>query len=120
MRREVTEESVINLLERAKDLLAEGNVEVAELVLLDADAIASIDPERKQEIDDLLEQVRRSSDPEFVLDLLIQLPQEEFEAFEAGTSVPGALEFRERALTVRAVKLALAQLEEAQQVRARR
>ena len=55
-----------------------------------------------------------------ILDILIQLPQEEFEAFQQGTSVPKDLAFGERALTFRAVELALAQLDEARQIRARR
>ena len=79
-----------------------------------------MDPGRRDEVDGLLERVRRSGDRQAILAILARLPREEFEAFQSGASVPQALEFGERALTFRAVEIARAQLEEAQQLRARR
>lgn len=116
--REVAEENVAELLTRARDFLDVGNVDGAELVLLDADAVIATGSGQRAEVDDLLERVRRSGDSEAILDILTRLPQDEFESFKAGESVPEALEFPERALTSRAVELALAQLDEAQQARA--
>ena len=96
-----------------------GNVGVAELVLRDANATGIMDTAIRQEVEDLLERVRRSGDPDVILDLLTHLPQEEFEALEEGVAVPQVLQFQDRALTRRAVQLALAQIEDAKRMRAR-
>lgn len=118
--REAGEQVVIELLERARDHLATGNIVGAELALTEADEIVDAGPEKQAEVDELLERVRRSGDSRAIRDILIQLPQEEFEAFEQGASVPKALEFPEQTLTIQAVDLALAELARAQQARARR
>jgi hypothetical protein len=114
------EESVADRLERVRVHLASGDVESAELVLLDADTIAGLDAERREEVAALLERVQRSGDAAAILDVLTNLTQREFDAFERGGPVPTALEFPERALTAQAVHLALDQIDEAQRVRALR
>jgi len=117
---EVAEEGVGELLERARSLIAAGEVESAEFLLLDADAAAAVDGVKQDEVDDLLDRVHRSGNSQAILELLTDLSQKEFQAFEQGASVPAALEFGEPALTARAVELALAQLERARQIRANR
>jgi hypothetical protein len=118
--RDLVEGHATELLERARHLLSAGDVDGAELVLLDADAIVGVDPDKKEEIDLLLERVRRSGDSKAILDILTRLPQQDFEAFRTGASVPDAFEFGDKALTYRAVEVARAQIDEAQEVRARR
>ena len=54
------------------------------------------------------------------LDILVALPQEEFDAFENGSSVPQSLEFGHRGLTLQAVTIAREKLEAAQRARTRR
>jgi hypothetical protein len=117
-RREAAEESVTGVLSRARALISAGNVEGAELVLMDADAIPDVDAGRQREVDELLERVRRSRDSRAILDILVRLPQAEFDALEKGGAVPAALDLGERALTYRAVEIALQQLEEARRLRA--
>jgi hypothetical protein len=107
------------LLERARFELSVGNIEGAELVLLDAEAIAPLDEARRAEVDELLEKVRLARDPRAILRVLTELPQEEFEAFERGESVPEALVFPERALTLRAVDIGLGEIDEARRRRGR-
>jgi hypothetical protein len=119
-RRELAEGHVTKILERARHFLSVGDVGAAELVLLEADAFSDVDADTRAEIDGLLERVRRSGDPDAILAILTRLPQEEFEAFQQGASMPQALEFGERVLTYRAVEVARAQLDEARRARARR
>lgn len=119
-RREFVGQGVREHMQRANDLLAVGDVEGAELALLDAEAIADSDSERREEINALLERVHRSGDTDAILDVLTKLPQKEFETFQAGTSIPKDLEFGERALTRRAVELAVTQIEAARRLRATR
>ena len=52
--RATTDESVMRLFGRAEALLAAGNVDGAELALVDAAAVASLDPRLEGEIDELL------------------------------------------------------------------
>jgi len=117
--REIAQRGATDLLERAKEHLSAGNVQLAELVLLEANATGLMDRAMRQEIEGLLERVRRSGDPEVIFDLLIHLPQEEFEALEERVAVPQVLQFQERALTRRAVQIAFAQIEDAKRTRAR-
>jgi len=114
------EEQVNEHLERARKHIAKGELELAELTLMDVDRITTIDPERRLEIDELLQRVRHATDRDEILAILLRLPPGEFEAFTRGDSVPEALEFPERALTYRAVELARAQVEQAKTARAHR
>lgn len=114
------EATAIEILARARHKLSAGDVEGAELELMEADAIVAIDSERQAEVSDLLERVLRSGDADAILDILTGLSPAEFEALQHGGSVPAALQFPERALTYRAVDLALALLDEARHRRARR
>lgn len=106
------------ILDRARFQLSAGNIEGAELELLNADGIV-MDDARRAEVDELLQRVRLARDPKAILAVLTQLPREEFEAFEKGESVPEALVFPERALTLRAVNIALGQIDEARKARGR-
>jgi hypothetical protein len=112
------ETQVIGLLEQAREHLSAGEVELAELTLMDARGVSAIEPQRQREIDELLERVRRSGDSAAILKILLALPAEEFEAFARGESVPPALELGERTLTYRAVELARSQIEAARAQRA--
>jgi hypothetical protein len=118
-RQEFDEKRLSELLERAQSHLTAGDVAEAEFVLLQAEAIDAADSGTKEEIDELLERVRRSGDREAILAIVIGLPKQEFEALESGASVPQALEFGDHALTLQAVGLARAQLDQARQARAR-
>jgi hypothetical protein len=117
-RNEFADASVTALLERAKSHLSKGDVRGAEFALLGVDAIVDVAPEKRREVDELLERIHRSGDGIAILELLIELPQEEFEAFETGAAVPEALEFEERALSYRAVEVARMKLDEARRARA--
>ena len=117
--RELAGESLDLHLRHARESLAGGDVAGAELALLDAAAFAATAGDRK-DLDELLSRLRRSGDHRAILDILVRLPRNEFEAFEQGTAVPDALEFPEQALTARAVEIGLAQLDEARMLRARR
>jgi hypothetical protein len=109
--RATTDDSVTRLLDRAEALLAASNVAGAELALVDARSMASLDPRQKGRIDDLLGRIRRSGDSEVIGKIVAGLTRTELAALQSGTAVPEALEFGERALTYRAVELALALLE---------
>ncbi len=104
-------------LEQAREHLREGDVELAELVLLDAEKRAGGDPEVQREMQELLERIERSRDRGAILDVLVGLPDREFEALAAGTGVPEALRFEERVLTQTAVKHALVQMGDARAAR---
>jgi hypothetical protein len=110
---------VREILDRARFQLSVGNIEGAELELLNADAVVGMDDARRAEVDDLLQRVRLARDPKAILAVLTQLPQGEFEAFAKGESVPEALVFPEQALTLRAVDIALRQIDEARKARGR-
>jgi hypothetical protein len=119
-RREADDLQAVELLQRARDQLSLGNVEAAELVLIDADALVALDPARRAEVDDLLARVRLSRDRQAILGVLTQLPEEEFEAFaKGGEHVPAAIDFPEQALTYRAVEIAIEQIDAARTARAR-
>jgi hypothetical protein len=119
-RREAGEKGALDLMERVQGSLAAGDVDGAELALLDAGTLVDADSEWRAEVDELLERVRRSGDRKAILDLLVRLPRAEFESFEQGGSVPQALDFGDRALNRRALGLAFDQLAEARRLRARR
>jgi len=114
------EQQVTACLTEARQHLAGNEPELAELSLMDAGAVAGIDPERRAEVDELLARIRRSGDAKAIREVLVHLPPDAFEAFARGDSVPDALEFPERALTFRAVELARAQLDEVRAARAPR
>lgn len=105
------------VLDRAREHLDRGEVHLAELVLMEADALGDIDATLRAEIDALLVRVRATGDGRAVLEILLGLPEAEFQAFAAGRGVPPALEHPERALTMRAVQTAKSQLEQARRQR---
>lgn len=115
-----TERQVTEHLDRTREHLAAGEVELAELTLMDMLRIPAIGREGQREVDGLLDRIRRSGDSEAIRKVLLHLPPAEFETFVRGESVPKALEFQERALTYRAVALARTQIEEVQATRTRR
>jgi hypothetical protein len=113
----IADEQLDEHLARARSHLDAGEVELAELTLMDAQRISPVDARRQRELDGLLERIRRSGDADTIRAILQQLPPDELDAFERGESVPEALEFPERALTYRAVQLARAQTEQARETR---
>jgi hypothetical protein len=119
-RREVAEQDAERLMGRVEDHLAGGDVLSAELALMDAERIADMDPERREQFAQLLERVRRSGDGPAILAVLVGLTPEAFSAFETSQRLPPQFEFPERALTMRAVAIALEQLPEARKRRAGR
>ena len=112
-----TDTSVITLIERAQDRLAAGNIEGAELTLLDARAMSSLEPWRTGDIEELLRSIRYARDEEMIFDTLLRLSNEELEGLRAGTLVPEALDLGEPALTGCAVRTALELLEEVDRAR---
>lgn len=118
--REAAEGRVNKLLETARQHLSDGDVEGAEFALLQSGSIGDVDADLQERVDDLLGRIRRSGDPQAILDVLVRLPQEEFDAFASGASVPEDLEFGERALDARAVEIAMGQLDQARGMRDRR
>jgi hypothetical protein len=114
---EIADQQLAEYLERARAHLEAGEVELAELTLMDAQRVSPIAPGRQRELDELLERIRRSGDPDAIRAILQRLPPDELDAFERGESVPEALEFPERALTYRAVQLARAQTVKARETR---
>jgi hypothetical protein len=113
----LAEQQVEGLLERAREHLDEGRFGEAELVLLNAVEVRGVDPDRRAEVDELLDRVRRSGDPEAILAILVDLSPAEFDAFERGESVPHALGFGHRGLDWQAARLARTQLDEARRAR---
>jgi hypothetical protein len=109
----IADEQLDEHLERARAHLDAGEVELAELTLMDAQRISPVDARRQRALDEMLERIRRSGDADAIRAILQQLPPDELEAFARGERVPSALEFPERALTFRAVQLARAQTEQA-------
>jgi hypothetical protein len=114
---EFAEQSESELLDRARARLAAGDVAGAELVLIDAEGI---DGGKADEVDELLERIRRSDDAKAILDVLVRLSRKDFDALEKGEAVPEDLDLGERALTYRAVELASEQMDEARRLRAAR
>jgi len=119
-RRAVAEQDGSALLERAREYLTFNDVQNAELALMDAAALADLGGDCREEVEDLLARVRRSGDAPAILDAIVHLSNKDFEALESSRQVPEALEYPERALTLRAVEIALAQLDEARRLRASR
>ena len=119
-RRAAAEQDAEELLKRARAELAAGNIGRAELALLDAQKIEDVEPETRAEAGDLLGRLQRSGDRRAILEILTQLSEEEFGAFERAEVLPDALDFGERTLNLQAVELALDQLEQARQARALR
>jgi len=117
-RREVAEQDATRLMARVEDYLAGGDVLSAELALMEADRITDLDPARRAEFTAMLERVRSSGDAAAILAVLVGLPQEAFAGFETSQRVPPQFEYPERALTMRAVAIALEQLPEARKRRA--
>jgi hypothetical protein len=115
--REAAQRGAQGVLERAREHLDRGEVHLAELVLMEVDGLGSVDASLRAEIEALLERVRASGDARAVLQILVGLPREEFEAFAAGRSLPAALEHPERALSMRAAQTARSQLEQARRLR---
>lgn len=113
------EERWSELLERARGQLAAGDVNAAELTLMEAGELASPTVEGHGEVEELLQRVSRSGDAGAILDILSGLPPQEFRALEEGGSVPPALDFGDPALTTRALRLALALIDEARERRAK-
>ena len=116
-RQESAEADAQRMLDRAQDELRQGSVGHAELTLMDALELQHTPPQLRAEIEALYERVHRSGDAEYVLEVLISLTSAEFEAFAASQTVPAALEFPERVLTLRAVAIASDQLARARSLR---
>ena len=119
-RRAAAEDGVAGLLARARSELAQGDVAGAEFVLMNAEGFEVLDDKARDQLDELLGRVRRSGDRGAILEILTELPESEFDALRRGSAVPEALEFGERALNLQALELAMAQLDQAQLLRARR
>ena len=111
----MAEANATDVPERAAERLAAGDVDGAEFLLLESRLLGT-----NEAVDDLLGRIRRASNSQAILATLTELSREEFEALAEGTSVPEVLQFPERALTARAVETALAQLDKARALRARR
>jgi hypothetical protein len=118
-RLQTAEADARRMLGRAHEELERGSVGHAELTLMEAREIEDAPAELAQEIEELFVRVNRSGDSERVLEVLVGLPQAEFEAFAKSQTVPAALEFPERVLTLRAVGIGLEQLERARALRER-
>lgn len=116
-RRDVAEQEAARLMQRVQDHLAGGDVPSAELALMEADRIHDLPPELREEFTELLGRVRSAGDAQAILAALVGLPQEAFEAFETSQRLPPQLDYPERALTMRAVAIALEQLPEARRRR---
>lgn len=117
-RREIAEQDATRLMQRIEEHLAGGDVQAAELALMEVERIVGIDDGRRAEFDKLHGRMRRAGDARAILEVLVGLPSEAFAAFETNRRVPAEFEFPERALTMRAVEIALAQLEDARRLRA--
>ena len=115
---EATAARVDGILARARQRIGSGDVPGAELALFEVDTIDDIDARRRDEVDELRGRVQRSGDARAILDILVALSADDFAALEDGTAVPEAFELGERALTYRAVSLALDQLDTARRERA--
>jgi len=107
-----------DILVRAEECLTKNDVQGAEFALIEAEKNADLAPEHRARAAAMLERIHSSGDPVAILDILVGLPQAEFDAFEQGTAVPRALEYEERILTRRAVWIAHGQIEEARSRRA--
>lgn len=117
--RAVEEERWDELVERARGQLAAGEIDAAELTLLELDARVAPPGADRDEVDRLLERVSRSGDPDTILALLRGLAPDELRALEEGSSVPLSLDFGDPALNRRALRLALVLMDEARAQRAR-
>jgi len=113
------DEDVGALLDRARMHLAAGQIDDAELALLDAQTVGSDQSAHAEDVEETLRRVRIAKNPKAALGALLNLSNSEFSAFERGTAVPEALSFPERSLTARAVHNATQQLDEARSRRAR-
>ena len=111
---EAAAEKVDELFVDARQRLDSGDAGGAEFVLMNAEGV---DTERRSEVDELLDRMRRSADSAVILEILVELDAEDFAAMEDGSAVPEALDFGEPALTYRAVELAITQLDEARHKR---
>lgn len=118
-RREVAEQDAARLMLRVQDHIEGGDVQSAELALMEVERFVDMDAELRAEFAALLERVQRSGDRRVILSVLVGLSPQAFEEFETSRQVPAQLEFPERALTLRAVAIALEQLENARRLRAR-
>lgn len=116
-RRAVAEQDAQRLMQRVQGHLDGGDLQSAELALMEVERLGEIEPQRRAEFDGLLERVRRCGDAPAILAQLVALPKAEFAAFETSQSVPPALDFPEPVLTKRAVAVALEQLDEARKRR---
>lgn len=117
-RQELAEKGVSGLLEQARALVAKGDVDGAQFVLLDADKIEGLDTWMREDVEALLGRIQRSGDAPVILQILLRLDDEAFEALATGRTVPAELEFPEPALTLRAVSVAMDQLDDARRARA--
>lgn len=118
-RQELAEKGVSGLLEQARALVAKGDFGGAELVLLDAGRIEGLDSWMREDVDALQGRIHRSGDAPAILQVLIGLDDDAFEALAAGREVPEALEFPESSLTMRALSVAMTQIEDARRARGR-
>ena len=118
-RLEVAEADASRMLQRAHDELEVGSVGQAELTLMAARELQDAPHALRQEIESLYERVHRSGDAEHVLEVLVGLPPQEFQAFATSHTVPESLDFPERVLTLRAVGIGIDRLEQARQLRER-
>lgn len=107
------------MYERALEELQRGQVGGAELTLMEARELEHAPRELANQIEELYDRVHRSGNAEHVLEVLVALPPAEFDAFAGSDTVPAALEFPERVLTLRAVGLGRGQLERARSLRER-
>jgi hypothetical protein len=114
---ELAEKGVVGQLEQARALVAKGDIDGAEYVLLDVSHSEGLDSWIREDVDGLLERIRRSGDAQAILAILLRLDSGDFEAFASGQVVPGELEFPESSLTQRAVSIAQAQIENARRAR---
>lgn len=110
------EENLTEILQRAHGYLEQGQLEDAALVLMNADAVPYVETELRLEVVDLAGRIQRCNDAEFVLAVLRDLSREQLFALEAGTEVPGALQFDHPTLDERALELARALLDQVRAV----
>ena len=116
----VAEKVEMEQLRQAREHLQEGDVALAELILIDAENRPGVDPEVHRQVQELLRRIERARDRGAILDVLVGLPERDFEALATGTAVPRALQFEERVLTETAVKHAVVQMADARAARAAR
>ena len=105
--RTATEDRVTTLYGRAEELLAKGDVAGAKLALIDARSVENADEDDTERIDALLERIERSGDTKTIAAIVARLSEKEVAALKTGASVPEDLDFGAKALTYRAVELAL-------------